>query len=36
VVSDVELAAIAEGYKRIAGFSVAELNERGSLAAPTP
>ena len=36
VVSEAELAAIAEGYKRIAGFSVAELNERGSLAAPTP
>ncbi|HXX49617.1 MAG TPA: flavin-dependent oxidoreductase [Myxococcota bacterium] len=36
VVSESELAAIAEGYKRIAGFSVAELNARGSLAAPTP
>jgi 2-polyprenyl-6-methoxyphenol hydroxylase-like FAD-dependent oxidoreductase len=35
VVSDAELAAIAESYKRIAGFSVAELNCRASLAAPT-
>ena len=30
-----ELAAIAERYKRLAGFSVAELNARDSLAAPT-
>lgn len=36
VVSDAELAAIAETYKKIAGFSVAELNGRESLAAPTP
>ncbi|HXZ85965.1 MAG TPA: flavin-dependent oxidoreductase, partial [Myxococcota bacterium] len=36
VVSEAELAAIAESYKRIAGFSVAELNGRPSLAAPTP
>ncbi len=35
VVSDSELAAIAESYKKLAGFSVAELNSRGSLAAPT-
>jgi 2-polyprenyl-6-methoxyphenol hydroxylase-like FAD-dependent oxidoreductase len=36
VVSDSELAAIAESYKRLAGFSVADLNARASLAAPTP
>jgi 5-methylphenazine-1-carboxylate 1-monooxygenase len=35
VVSDAELAAIAETYKRVAGFSVAELNGRASLATPT-
>jgi 5-methylphenazine-1-carboxylate 1-monooxygenase len=35
VVSEAELAAIAESYKRVAGFSVAELNARASLAAPT-
>ncbi|HTO69464.1 MAG TPA: flavin-dependent oxidoreductase [Myxococcota bacterium] len=35
VVSDAELASIAESYKRIAGFSVAELNARASLATPT-
>jgi len=35
VVSQAELAAIAEHYKRLAGFSVAELNARPSLAAPT-
>jgi 2-polyprenyl-6-methoxyphenol hydroxylase-like FAD-dependent oxidoreductase len=35
VVSDSELAAIAESYKRLAGFSIAELNARESLAAPT-
>jgi len=35
VVSPDELAAIAERYKRLAGFSVAELNARASLAAPT-
>ena len=32
VVSQAELAAIAERYKRLAGFSVAELNARESLA----
>jgi 2-polyprenyl-6-methoxyphenol hydroxylase-like FAD-dependent oxidoreductase len=35
VVSEAELAAIAESYKRVAGFSIAELNARASLAAPT-
>ncbi len=35
VVGAEELAAIAEKYKRLAGFSVAELNARASLAAPT-
>ena len=35
VVSQAELAAIADRYKRLAGFSVAELNARPSLAAPT-
>jgi 2-polyprenyl-6-methoxyphenol hydroxylase-like FAD-dependent oxidoreductase len=35
VVSESELAAIAESYKRLAGFSVAELNARESLASPT-
>jgi 2-polyprenyl-6-methoxyphenol hydroxylase-like FAD-dependent oxidoreductase len=35
VVSEAELAAIAESYKKLAGFSVAELNSRESLAAPT-
>jgi 2-polyprenyl-6-methoxyphenol hydroxylase-like FAD-dependent oxidoreductase len=36
VVREDELAAIAESYKRLAGFSVADLNARASLAAPTP
>ena len=36
VVSSAELQSIAEKYKRLAGFSVTELNARGSLAAPTP
>jgi 2-polyprenyl-6-methoxyphenol hydroxylase-like FAD-dependent oxidoreductase len=35
VVSESELAAISESYKRLAGFSVAELNARESLASPT-
>jgi 5-methylphenazine-1-carboxylate 1-monooxygenase len=35
VVTGDELSAIAEGYKKLAGFSVRELNARGSLAAPT-
>ncbi len=35
VVREGELAAIAESYKRLAGFSVADLNTRPSLAAPT-
>ena len=35
VVRESELAAIAESYKRLAGFSVADLNARESLAAPT-
>jgi 5-methylphenazine-1-carboxylate 1-monooxygenase len=35
VVSEGELRAIADSYKRLAGFSVAELNARQSLAAPT-
>ena len=36
VVTDAELEAIADKYKRLAGFSVNELNARGSLAEPTP
>lgn len=32
VISDAELAEIAERYKRIAGFAIAELNARPSLA----
>ena len=32
VISDAELAAIADKYKRLAGFSVDELNRRPSLA----
>jgi len=36
VVSAEELLAIADKYKRIAGFAIAELNERPSLAQPTP
>jgi len=35
VVHEDELSAIAESYKRLAGFSVAELNARASLATPT-
>ncbi len=35
VVSAAELAEIADGYKRIAGFAIADLNERPSLAART-
>ena len=35
VVSEDELRAIADTYKRLAGFSVAELNARESLAEPT-
>jgi 2-polyprenyl-6-methoxyphenol hydroxylase-like FAD-dependent oxidoreductase len=35
VVSQDELQAIADKYKRIAGFSMAELNSRPSLALPT-
>lgn len=34
VISAAELPSIADEYKRIAGFSVAELNTRDSLAAP--
>jgi 5-methylphenazine-1-carboxylate 1-monooxygenase len=36
VVSPAELQSIADKYKRLAGFSVGELNARGSLAQPTP
>jgi 5-methylphenazine-1-carboxylate 1-monooxygenase len=36
VISRAELEEIAERYKRIAGFSIAELNERPSLVEPTP
>jgi 2-polyprenyl-6-methoxyphenol hydroxylase-like FAD-dependent oxidoreductase len=36
VVSPTELQSIADKYKRLAGFSVSELNARGSLAQPTP
>jgi 2-polyprenyl-6-methoxyphenol hydroxylase-like FAD-dependent oxidoreductase len=36
VVKVSELEAIAEKYKRLAGFSVNALNSRGSLAEPTP
>jgi 5-methylphenazine-1-carboxylate 1-monooxygenase len=35
VVTTAELQAITEQYKKLAGFSVAELNARGSLADPT-
>ena len=35
VISAEELQTIADKYKRIAGFAIAELNERPSLAAPT-
>jgi hypothetical protein len=36
VVTLAELEAIAEKYKRLAGFAVNELNSRNSLAEPTP
>jgi 2-polyprenyl-6-methoxyphenol hydroxylase-like FAD-dependent oxidoreductase len=36
VVTDAELQAVADKYKKIAGFSIAELNARPSLAEPTP
>ena len=36
VVTTAELEAIADKYKRLAGFAVHELNARGSLAEPTP
>jgi 2-polyprenyl-6-methoxyphenol hydroxylase-like FAD-dependent oxidoreductase len=36
VVSPAELQAIADKYKRLAGFAVAELNSRRSLVEPTP
>ena len=36
VVALAELEAIADKYKRLAGFSVKELNARRSLAEPTP
>ena len=36
VVTPAELQAIADKYKRLAGFAVNELNARGSLAEPTP
>ena len=36
VISTGELEAIADKYKRLAGFAVSELNTRGSLAQPTP
>ena len=35
VVDEAELQAIADKYKRLAGFAVAELNTRGSLSEPT-
>jgi len=35
VVTPTELQAIADNYKQLAGFAVAELNARASLAAPT-
>jgi 2-polyprenyl-6-methoxyphenol hydroxylase-like FAD-dependent oxidoreductase len=35
VVSPAELQAIADKYKRLAGFAVAELNSRRSLVEPT-
>jgi hypothetical protein len=35
VVTDDELRVVADKYKRIAGFAIAELNGRGSLAEPT-
>ena len=36
VVTLAELEAIADKYKRLAGFAVNELNSRRSLAEPTP
>ena len=36
VVTAAELQAIADQYKRLAGFAVTELNARSSLAEPTP
>jgi 5-methylphenazine-1-carboxylate 1-monooxygenase len=36
IVSAEELRAIADKYKQLAGFAVAELNARPSLAEPTP
>ena len=36
VISQAELQAIADRYKKLAGFAVAELNTRPSLAEPTP
>ena len=36
VITHDELDAIAQKYRRLAGFSIAELNGRGSLADPTP
>jgi 2-polyprenyl-6-methoxyphenol hydroxylase-like FAD-dependent oxidoreductase len=36
VVTPAELEAIADKYKRLAGFAVSELNARRSLAEPTP
>ena len=35
VISDEELRTIADKYKRVAGFAIAELNSRGSLVDPT-
>jgi len=36
VIDENELQAIADKYKRLAGFAVAELNDRASLSEPTP
>jgi 2-polyprenyl-6-methoxyphenol hydroxylase-like FAD-dependent oxidoreductase len=36
VVSPEELQRIADGYKSVAGFAIRELNDRPSLAEPTP
>lgn len=36
VVSEAELQQIADAYKQVAGFAIDELNERPSLAEPTP
>ena len=35
VITTAELQAIADEYKRLAGFAIEELNTRGSLAEPT-